>query len=536
MIIFMKYEKDKWKLLNVNKLPRDNKKRIDYKNCIGIILKYEFKPNGSIYDINIVEYIKDYTEEDNKTVMSQFKIQYIYLKGTENEEIIERFIFCNDLINKVAISGVIPSLNQWIKKDNYWIGVDTKGREFKFSTNDKETEYNILHSTWHIDGRGYAMGRLNNSRQSWQLHKVVYFNCNREKANRNIHMCIDHLNNDKTDNRINNLRLVTKSENNKNIITSNKFGLTGIKKNGKGYCSKFTIEGHDINIKTKYDLEEAKIDNLIAQRYLGFKHNEDQFYKLEGLSEERIKEVTDNLDRQIENNKNKVKKQKEHAYDYIEKDNLIGIKTLKRDGTPNEICWVDKDFGRIEGDKYVVNGNIYNNGKGYFNICKNRINVYMMTGELYIYNYRNNNFHIDHINQRINENYKDNLEIVTIQSNMFNKKGRGWYNIKRKNGIKYIVKYAYNWEYFNLYIGGLKISTLDTEEEAIAEYKRRKEIVDKYRFRIGWQGSKEANIKALDEVISFAEEHGLDLDSAYIVWKGLDTLGNIKNYLKDIDK
>ena len=84
---------------------------------------------------------------------------------------------------------------------------------------------------------------------------------------------------------------------NKNIITSNKFGLTGIKKNGKGYCSKFTIEGHDINIKTKYDLEEAKIDNLIAQRYLGFKHNEDQFYKLEGLSEERIKEVTDNLDR-----------------------------------------------------------------------------------------------------------------------------------------------------------------------------------------------------------------------------------------------
>ena len=54
MIIFMKYEKDKWKLLNVNKLPRDNKKRIDYKNCIGIILKYEFKPNGSIYDIKIV--------------------------------------------------------------------------------------------------------------------------------------------------------------------------------------------------------------------------------------------------------------------------------------------------------------------------------------------------------------------------------------------------------------------------------------------------------------------------------------------------
>ena len=105
-----------------------------------------------------------------------------------------------------------------------------------------------------------------------------------------------------------------------------------------------------------------------------------------------------------------------------------------------------------------------------------------------------------------------------------------------KYGIKYIVKYAYNWEYFNLYIGGLKISTLDTEEEAIAEYKRRKEIVDKYRFRIGWQGSVENNIKALDEVIDFAEEHELDIDSAYIIWVGLDTLENIKNYLDSIDK
>ena len=78
--------------------------------------------------------------------------------------------------------------------------------------------------------------------------------------------------------------------------------------------------------------------------------------------------------------------------------------------------------------------------------------------------------------------------------------------------------------------------TFDTEKEAIAEVKRRKEIVNKYRFRIGWQGSVEANIKALDEVIDFAEEHKLDIDSAYIVWKGLDTEENIKNYLKNIDK
>ena len=39
-----------------------------------------------------------------------------------------------------------------------------------------------------------------------------------------------------------------------------------------------------------------------------------------------------------------------------------------------------------------------------------------------------------------------------------------------------------------------------------------------------------------DEVIDFAEEHKLDVNDAYIVWKGLDTLENIKNYLNGIDK
>ena len=117
-----------------------------------------------------------------------------------------------------------------------------------------------------------------------------------------------------------------------------------------------------------------------------------------------------------------------------------------------------------------------------------------------------------------------------------NKKNKGYTSYKRESGIKYMVQYANKWKYFDLYIGGLKNPTFNTEEEAITEYKRRKEIVDKYRFRIGWQGSIEANIKALDEVIDFAEEHKLDLDSAYIVWRGLDTMEHIKNFLKTIDK
>ena len=53
--------------------------------------------------------------------------------------------------------------------------------------------------------------------------------------------------------------------------------------------------------------------------------------------------------------------------------------------------------------------------------------------------------------------------------------------------------------------------------------------MDKYRFRVKTK-------EELDEVIDFAEGHELDVDSAYIIWKKLDSLENIKNFLKIIDK
>lgn len=535
-----RYENSTWKLLNMEELPRiesgANKGKIDHKRCIGMILKYELKVNRVIYEIKIVDYIEGYRDENGKRISPKFKVEYIFLKGTEYEEVIERVTYCNDLINKANIGRTIPSLNQWIKKEEYWMGMDTKGREFCFSSDNKEIEYNILHSTWCIRGDGYVSTKgLSNSGQHWKMHKAIYFNCNKEEADKNVHMCIDHINNDRADNRVENLRLVTKAENSKNKNTNNKHGVVGLHSNGNGYISLFKIEGYIICTKTKHDLEEAKIDNLITQKYLGYKHNEDQFYKLDELPEGRIREVTDLLDKKIENNKNKIKKEKEHSYNYIEKNNLIGIRTFEKNETENPVCWVDKDFGRIEGDKYVVNGRI-NYTREYFQYTINkkqcRIHKYVLVGGISLENYRNNSFHIDHINQKSNCNYRANLEITTHVSNMMNKEGKGY----SKSRIKYVVQYASNWNYFNLYIGGLKYPTFETEEEAIAEVKRRKEIVNKYRFRIGWQGSIEANIKALDEVIDFAEEHELDIDSAYIIWKGLDTLENIKNYLNNIDK
>ena len=539
-----RYENGTWKLLNVDDLPRFEsgryKGKIDCRRCVGMILEYELKANGVIYEIKIVDYNEKYRDKNGKQINPKFKVEYVYLKGTEYEEVIEKVIQCNHLINNVKIGGVVPSLNQWIEKGGYWEGEDIEGRKFKFNTDNKETIYKILHSTWNISGGYVFTGSLNNSKQNWKMHKAIYFNCNKEESDNNIHMCIDHINNDKTDNRIDNLRLATMGENSKNKKTNNKYGLVGLSLDGKSYYSQFKFEGYIICTRGKHDIKEAIIDNLIAQRFLGYKHNEDQFHKLKGLQEERIKEVTNLLDRKIEKNRNKIKKEKEYRYDYIEKNNLIGVLTFKKDGTKNPICWVDRNFGRIKGDEYVVNGTICNNGSGYFKYSINkeqyRIHNYVLIGEISLQNYRNNNFQIDHLNKKTNENYRDNLEIVTEKSNKMNKEGKGYYGYEIKSEIRYQVYYARNWEYFDLYIGGFKKPTFNTEEEAILEVKRRKEIVNKYRFRIGWQGSEEDTMKVLDEVIDFAEGHELDLDSAYIVWKGLDTLKNIKNYLNDIDK
>ena len=539
-----KYENGTWKLLNVDELPRfesgKNKGKIDCERSVGLTLKYELKTNGVIYEIEIVDY-EGYKDENGKKIHPKFKVKYIYLKETEYEEVIEKVIQCGGLINEVKIRGIIPSLNQWIKKEGYWIGIDTKGRKFSFSTDNKETEYNILHSTWYVNSDGYILtNKLGNSGQNWRINKAIYFNCNKKEANKNTHMCIDHINNNKTDNRIENLRLVTNAENSKNKNTNNKYGLVGLEPNGKGYLSRFRFERDSVYTKTKHDLEEAKIDNLIAQKHLGYKHNEDQFYKLEGLSEERIKEVTDKLDKNIEDNRNKIKKEKEYKYDFIEKDDLMGIRTYKKDGTENPVCWVDKNFDRVENGRYVFKGRICHKSEGYFiyniNGKKYRIHSYNLVGEISLQNYRNNNFHIDHINHEPNCNYRANLEITTHKSNLMNKESRGYCDPGRKSGVKYMVYYAKEWKYFNLYIGELKQPTFNTEQEAIDEVKRRKEIVNKYRFRIGWQGSKGDTMKVLDEVIDFAEEHELDLDSAYIVWRGLDTEENIKNYLNNIDK
>ena len=528
-----------WELLNKNELPRfesgRNKNKINHEACVGITLKFKNINTNQIYEIKIVEYVKGYKENDKK-IHPIFKIEYVYFEGTEHKEVISKTIECDSLINKAKVGGVIPSLNQWRKENDYWIGVTTNGEEFKFSIDNKELEYDILHSTWYI-GKSYVMtNKLNNRGKNWQLHQAIaYYGDKKTTQNcSNRGMCVDHLNGDSLDNRKENLEIKTKQNNSKNKKTKNKLEHTGLKQSENGkYYSQIMYNSKNIYTISRVSLEEAKIDNLIAQRYLGYTHNSELFYLLDNIDDARIKEVEDLIEKRkkkIDSQKDE-EKQKEYGYNYIEKNNLIGIRTFKKDRTENPICWVDKDFGEIREDKYIVNGNIYKNRK-YFNYATNgknyTIHVYIMTEGISLEGYRGYKFHIDHVNHNPNDNYKDNLEIVTHYSNQNNKEGKGYSCNEKTN--KYQVKFGYNWKYFDLYIKDtIKQPTVNTIEEAEEIVKRRKNIINKYRFRV-------KTLEELDEVINFAEEYELDLDSAYIVWRGLDTMENIKNFLKPIDK
>ncbi|QKF94703.1 putative HNH enonculease [Fadolivirus algeromassiliense] len=148
-----------------------------------------------------------------------------------------------------------------------------------------EIDYEIISKyKWSQDNRGYVFGSVNSHRI--YLHRFIM------KAGEGV--LIDHINNNKLDNRRENLRFATKKENNMNkkktikSITTSKYRGVSFKKRDNHYHSRIMINGKEISLGYyKTDIEAAEafdmyiVKNNIQFVNLNFPDKKDEYNKRE---------------------------------------------------------------------------------------------------------------------------------------------------------------------------------------------------------------------------------------------------------------
>ena len=480
-----------WEIIGYDELPRKGKLLDCEKIAENKVLKVRHVPSGNIHEITIEKY---YSVESGKNEVKVYDVSWV---NALDERILTEKVQCGNLLNGANFGGVIKSRNKWIKKDGYWIGIDSNGREFKFSCNNKEMEKEILENTWCVDTKGYVTcGFLK-----------IYMHTFIKKTSKG--KVIDHINNDRTDNREENLRVVTVSENNRNRKTTrnNETKYVGMRYSSSGkFYSQFTINGHYIATPSKI-VEEAELDNLIIQEHYNIRHNEEDFYRLENVSNERKLEVINFVEKKLEEKEKEPKKIPPNYYEY--EDLGESIKVYFCEGKHHFLMDkddMDKFNGNLEGGKFFVHGYFSKNRYGYV-LYNKKEEIYRV--HRYILNLKDDDFVVDHKNHNRGDNRKCNLEIVTRLSNSQNRESKG-YRFLEDEG-KFVVKVGYRYKYFN-FIGGKVAPRFSTEEEAIQEVARRKEIIDATRVRL-------KSLEELESLKRYVEENGFDnYDDAYLDW------------------
>lgn len=457
--------------------------KIDSKSMVGMSLDIEY--NNKVYNgINILEYIK---EREPK-----FLIEY---NGIKKE------MYCSNFLNGNIRKLLNISNNTFEIKDDivYIHGQSETYGEWTALYSGDYAEY-VTSNTWSINAHGY----IANVKNKGLLHKLDF-------KDLQGNLIIDHINNNRLDCRKENLRITDKKEKSKNKNTNNKWGMAGVSKVNNGYYCTFRYEGNDLHTKFKNDLEEVKLDSLIAQRYLGYKHDEELFYLLDTLPQERIKEVEDLLEVRIENNKDKQYTNKEYEYDIEQHEEYYII----HKNNNQTLLDCNKEFFK---NKYIAYDNKYWNISFIENNKRITNTLHRELLEIRYGEYKDYNIQVDHLNNNSSDNRYCNLVITTRYSNLCNKKGRGYNKTKQES---YKVEYMRDYKYFDKLIGGIKVPTFKTEQEAIQEVERRRCIINNARVKL-------KNKAELDELIKYCldnrytQENGLaDLDLGYLYWRNI---------------
>ncbi len=129
----------------------------------------------------------------------------------------------------------------------------------KWALIDDQDAHIVLPYKWHLDTGGYA--RRHSGKEERPIHGVAV-KMHRVILKTPLGMCTDHINGDKLDNRRENLRVATKSQNNRNcgIRKDNTTGAKGVdlqKRFGK-YRARIFCNGRSHALGYFRTLEEAR--------------------------------------------------------------------------------------------------------------------------------------------------------------------------------------------------------------------------------------------------------------------------------------
>ena len=154
-------------------------------------------------------------------------------------------------------------INKYVLFERYSeLRIINNNDEIFISKIDKEDIPKLEKYTWNISNAGYICARINN--KNTLLHRYIFNEYNSE-------IFFDHINQDKFDNRKENLRRCTKAENNQNKFDINKSstGKRGVvlHKNGK-MTAQVKINGITIFLKNGTNLEELAQISSYARAYI----------------------------------------------------------------------------------------------------------------------------------------------------------------------------------------------------------------------------------------------------------------------------
>lgn len=145
-------------------------------------------------------------------------------------------------------------------------------RECDAMSNRWNTKYAGKEAFFSLSRNGYKIGRLAGYQQIL-AHRVIWALCNGEWSNQQI----DHINGDKIDNRIENLRSVTNQENGRNASrrSDNTSGVVGVGWFKRASCwrAQIRVNGKDIHLGSFQDFNAAVSARKKAEQYYGFHPN-----------------------------------------------------------------------------------------------------------------------------------------------------------------------------------------------------------------------------------------------------------------------